>query len=137
MAAALGLIATTVQAQDTPEAIELPEQLGTPQEADAPDRVTAVATDEPLLFWPPRFEAELVIEIQNDLTFDSDDPDAELNDLYMTTELDVNTFFAEPLFLNTHFTLEPVEDPDPGQDRYFGDEGAFVENLSLNWEEDR
>jgi len=96
----------------------------------------AVHADDEGLYWPPRIEAELVVEIQNDNTFDSDDEDAELNNLTTLTELDVNTYFAEPLFLNVHFTMEQTGETKPGEDCYFCEHGVFVEGLNLNYESD-
>ena len=98
---------------------------------------TASAQEEERVYWPPRVDGELVIELQNDNTFDSDDKDAEINNLTTTTELGLNLFFAKPFFLNTHFTLEQTGDPDPRDDCWLCEHGVFVENLSLNWEEDR
>lgn len=108
---------------------------------DPPEASDAAATEstesEEGFYWPPRFEGELVIEVQNDYTPSSDDSDAEINNLFTTTELDLDTYFAEPFFINTHLTLEQVEDPKPGNDCYFCELGLFVESLSANWEEDR
>lgn len=98
---------------------------------------TVSAQEEGGVYWPPRVEGELVIELQNDNTFDSDDKDTEINNLTTTTELGLNIYFAKPFFLNTHFTLEQTGDPDPGDDCWLCEHGVFVENLSLNWEEDR
>ena len=33
----------------------------------------------------PRFTGEIVVEVQNAFTFDSDDPTAEINDLFTTS----------------------------------------------------
>ena len=84
----------------------------------------------------PRITGELAIEVQNDWTYESDDEDSELNDLFTTTELDLNAFATEHLYLNAHLTLEPVLDPDPRDDRFFEDHGLFAEALNLNYETD-
>ena len=89
------------------------------------------------VFWPPKVEGELVIEVENDNTVESDDDTAEFNNLNSTTELGLNAYFAEPLFVNVHFTLEQTQDPKPDTTCTFCRHGVFVEGLSLNWEEER
>jgi hypothetical protein len=82
----------------------------------------------------PRFEAEIDIEVQDDWTFDSDDPDAELNDLFTTTEPALALYLIPGLSIQSGLVLEPVRDPDPGEDRYFEDHGFFAEQLYLLYE---
>ena len=84
----------------------------------------------------PRFVGELSVEFQNDWTYDSDDPANELNDLFTTTEADLNFFVTKEFFINLHLTLEPVEDPDPGDDRFFEDHGLYVETFNASYETD-
>ena len=93
---------------------------------------SAWAEDEAQSF--PRFEAEIDIEIQDDWTFDSDDPDAELNDLFTTTEPALALYLLPGLSIQSGLVLEPAADPDPGEDRYFEDHGAFAEQLYLLYE---
>lgn len=84
----------------------------------------------------PRIEGEIVTELQNDYNYKSDDKDAELNDLFNTTEADFSFFATEEFYLNTLLVFEPVEDTDPEENRFFGDEGLYVEVLTINWETD-
>ena len=84
----------------------------------------------------PRIEGEILIEFQNDYNYESDDSDNELNDLFNTTEADFSFFATDEFYLNTLLVFEPVEDTDPEQNRYFGDQGAYVEVLTINWETD-
>ena len=84
----------------------------------------------------PRIEGEIPIEIQNDNTFDSDNPDEELNDLYTTIEPAISIRFTELFSLEAGLVLEPVLDPDPGDDRFFEDEGLYVETLFLQFATD-
>lgn len=75
----------------------------------------------------PVLETEILFELQNDLIFDSEDPAAELNDLYTTIEPAFSLRVAPWLSLNAGLTFEPVEDPT--DDRAFEDEGLYVEQL--------
>ncbi len=84
----------------------------------------------------PRIEGEILIEFQNDYNYESDDSDNELNDLFNTTEADFSFFATDEFYLNTLLVFEPVEDTDPEQNRFFGDQGAYVEVLTINWETD-
>lgn len=84
----------------------------------------------------PLLAGEAVIELQNDNTYDSDDPDAELNDLSTLTEVDLNLLFNPEIRLNTHFTLEAIEDSNLRDDRYFKGHGVFAENITLNYATD-
>ena len=84
----------------------------------------------------PRIEGEIPIEIQNDYTYDSDDRDAELNDLYTKIEPAVSVRFTEEFSIEAGLVLEPVLDPDPRDDRFFEDEGLFVETLFLQYATD-
>jgi len=83
-----------------------------------------------------RIRGELSVELENDLTYDSDDPDSELNDLYSTIEADVSAFATEAIYVNTHLTLESVLDPDPGMDRTFEDMGFYADVITVNYETD-
>jgi hypothetical protein len=81
----------------------------------------------------PRLDAEIGIEIQDDYVADSDDSDAELNDLYTTTEPYFSFKATRQLSLEAGFVLEPVQDPDPGDDRVFEDHGLYAEELYVNY----
>ena len=83
-----------------------------------------------------RITGELAVEVENDLAYEADDSDNELNDLFPTVEANVNAFATQEIYLNTHLTLEPTRDPDPGEDRYFEDIGLYVEAITLNYESD-
>lgn len=84
----------------------------------------------------PRIEGEIPIEIQNDNTFDADDRAAELNDLYTTIEPAISVRFTEQLSIEAGLVFEPIRDPDPRDDRFFEDEGLFVETLFLQYATD-
>lgn len=82
---------------------------------------------------PPFLQAYVSFEVQNDWTYKSDDPGNELNDLFTKTEPTLIMHFMKGLSLTAHGVLEPVRDPEPGEDRYFGDEGLYLQDLFLNY----
>ncbi|WP_417515406.1 hypothetical protein [Minwuia sp.] len=85
----------------------------------------------------PKISGEVGIEVQNDFTFDSDDPAAEQNELGATIEPNLFLHFTDHVFINAGLTFEAVRDPGPQEDRVFQDHGIFAEVLTLNYETDR
>ncbi|WP_416897205.1 MAG: hypothetical protein ACMVY4_17190 [Minwuia sp.] len=85
----------------------------------------------------PKLSGEVGIEVQNDYTFDSDDPAAEQNELGATIEPAVTLQFSETVSLNTELTLEAQRDPGPKEDRVFQDHGLAVSVLTLNYDGER
>lgn len=79
----------------------------------------------------PHIAGEILIEAQNDGAVSSDDPAGELNDLFNTTEAAFELHFNPVLSVQSLMVLEPVQDPQPGRDRFFGDHGGFFEELYL------
>lgn len=101
-----------------------------------PAAAEEAATDgEPSLTYP-RLTGEVLLEIQNDWTYDADRTENQQNDLYATIEPDLSLFLTKELFFNTHLVFEPVKDIDPQDNRYFGDEGLYVESLTVNYQTD-
>lgn len=84
----------------------------------------------------PSVSGEVSIEIESDYTYESDDEDAELNDLFAVVEPALAVHFTEEISLRTALVLEPVFDPEPEEDRAFEDEGLFVQELYLLYETD-
>lgn len=82
----------------------------------------------------PYLDVAVLIEIQNDYIYDSDDPGSKINDLSTTTEPVFALHLLPGLFIEAGLVLEPVLDPAPSMDRFFEDEGIFVEVFSLNYE---
>ena len=80
----------------------------------------------------PQIAGELSIEIENDWTYQSDDPDAEINDLYPTVVFGANVAFTEMFSLNFEATLEPVKDPTG--DRAFEDLGGYLNIVTANYD---
>lgn len=85
----------------------------------------------------PRVEGELLFEANNLNIFESDDPDSEINDLYGEIELAPTFVLTDTLSIGGVLKLERVTDPDPGDDTYFENLGAFVEELYLSFANDR
>jgi hypothetical protein len=80
----------------------------------------------------PRIAGELSVEIENDWTYQSDDPNAEINDLYPTVVLGTNVAFSEVFSLNFEATLEPVEDAT--SNRAFEDLGGYLNIITANYD---
>ncbi len=72
---------------------------------------------------------EMHIELHNDWTAHSDDPDNERNDANTKIETSLEAPITDAFSLKSLLTLETVRDPDPGQDRFFGDEGLYAQEL--------
>ncbi len=84
-------------------------------------------TPEPL----PLIEGSLLIEVENDLRFKSDDPSTEIDDLFTTSELALTFNLSRLVSVHTLLILEPVFDPMPFDDRFLEDHGAYAEELFL------
>jgi hypothetical protein len=86
----------------------------------------------------PRFTGEVSFEIQNDWAYDANRTEDQNNDLYTTIEPNLSLFLTPELFFNTALVYEPVKDIKPaGSNRYFGDQGLFVEALTVNYQTER
>jgi Gram-negative porin len=82
----------------------------------------------------PRFEGSAAIEIQNDWNYNSDDLGNQHNQLFTKIEPEARFHFTPALTLTAHAVIEPVRDPDPREDRFFEDQGAFIEDLFLHYQ---
>ena len=76
---------------------------------------------------------EVLFELQNDWAARPDDPANERNDTYLTIEATIEARLATSLKLLSQVTVEPVLDPKPGNDRFFWDEGAYLEQIYLEY----
>ncbi|MBZ0215740.1 MAG: hypothetical protein K8F25_04235 [Fimbriimonadaceae bacterium] len=103
----------------------------------APARADESSADSGEMTTYPRIEGALLIEIENDHVFRSDDPGTEINDLFTTIELATGIYASQNFSLQTLIVLEPVLDPRPFEDRTFGDHGAYFEELHAQYETDR
>lgn len=71
--------------------------------------------------------AEFVIELQNDWTFDADDPAAELNNTFATIEGALSFSFTQSTSLNAALVFEQLVDPTG--DSFLEDHGLYAEEL--------
>lgn len=81
----------------------------------------------------PEIHGLVLFEIQNDWNTDSDDPDAEVDTMTGTIEPYFILSLTDRLALETTLELEQVQAPDPGDDTYFDNEGAYVDQLLLSY----
>jgi hypothetical protein len=77
----------------------------------------------------PRIRGEILVEIQANSGIDANDRDGTL-----TLESAFSIHLSDEFAIEAGFVLEPVSDPRPGDDRWFGDTGLFVESVVLRWE---
>ncbi len=82
----------------------------------------------------PAISGEAVFEIQFEEGIDSDDPNNERSNLFGRTEVAPTLQLSEHFFIDGVAVLEPVQDGGPGDDRFFDDEGVFIEEIKLNYE---
>ena len=67
----------------------------------------------------PRLEGKLAIELENDGSYESDEPDNEHNQLFIKLDPEA-TFRLTPDFsIFAHAVLQPVRDQEPGESRAF------------------
>lgn len=85
----------------------------------------------------PRVEGEIRIEVQSDLGYRASNREEESNDLFTKIEPKLRFGLTPRISLSANLVVEPVREADPGRDRYFGDHGAFVEELFLGYETPR
>lgn len=77
------------------------------------------------------------LEVQGDATVTSDDPRAEITDLFTKTEPAIKVALSPEWSVNAVWVLQPIRDPGPDDDRVFEDHGLFVEELHVDYETDR
>ena len=82
-------------------------------------------------------DGQIGFEIQNDGGYDSDDPDNEQDQLSLKIEPEVTFGLAAGLSIYAHGVLQPVREAQPGESRYFGDNGFAIEDLFLAYETGR
>lgn len=78
---------------------------------------------------------EISVELQNDHLFGARGV-SQSNDLYTTTEFQGVLHLTPHLQVQLGLTLEPVEDLEPGENRWFGDHGLYADTLQIVYEAD-
>ena len=81
----------------------------------------------------PTISGEVVVELQNEYTSDSDDPSTDgYNNMFLRSEVAPTVQFNENFFLDGVAVFENIQDRDPNESNYFDNEGAFIEEIKLN-----
>ena len=91
----------------------------------------AAGADEP---FTSTFSGEIGAEIQHDSTFDSDDPDAELDNTTATIEAALTAQFTRSFSIGATLVFEQVLDQD--DDSVFEDHGFYAEELFAQYDAD-
>ncbi|MEO1198398.1 MAG: hypothetical protein AAFX39_04060 [Pseudomonadota bacterium] len=84
------------------------------------------------------FSGSFLVELYEEYIYTPDgDPD-EVNIIYLEGELDASFYLSNSLFIDTTIEFELIDQPDTGLVNIFPvpGQGAFIEVLSLNYEED-
>ncbi len=108
--------------------VGLVSSVGLANAADPTFKDPTVSPD--VLVTYPYIDGELIWELQGDFTTDSDDPDAELNDVFGYLEIALALHFNQYFQINAALIGEPVLDPGPREDRFFEDHGLYLEVLN-------
>jgi hypothetical protein len=82
----------------------------------------------------PRIEAVIPVEIEHDYAFDSDVAANELHNTFAVIEPEVSILFSENWSIVAGLVFENVN--DPVDDRFFEDQGLFIEQLFLQYSGD-
>lgn len=76
------------------------------------------------------------MELENDWDYDSNDPTVERNNLFTLTEPEATIHLAPGLSIFTHAVLQQVSAANPDENRIFENQGLFIEDLYLAYEQD-
>jgi hypothetical protein len=79
---------------------------------------------------------EIKFELHNDWATHSSSADNERNDTFAKIEAMLEARLAPSLALKSQITFDAVTEPEPGKDRFFGDQGAFLEQIYLDYTRD-
>ncbi len=77
---------------------------------------------------------EAKFELHNDWAARADERSNKRNDAWLKIEAVTDVRVSPGLTFKTQVTVEPVSDAEPGKDRYFGDQGAYLQNIYLEYE---
>jgi hypothetical protein len=108
------------------DAIEVEEGVGSNEvNFDDSGLVASEAEAEGLLL--VRLEGSLALGYEKFVH--SGDPDARVSDVFTTIESEIAINLSPHAGLGAVLVYEPVIEPGPGEDRFFGDHGLFAEEL--------
>jgi len=83
----------------------------------------------------PTLSGEAVFELQNEYTAESDDTGTDgYNNMFLRTEVAPTIQFNENFYFDGVLVFENIQDRDQNDNNFFDNEGAFIEELKLNYE---
>jgi len=95
------------------------------------------AEEEPISRKAPYIAGDAEVEIQLDHTLRSDEPGNRVTQAELTAELDFALWLTGALSVQADLAFDSVTDAEPGEDRYFDDNGLYVEQLYVRYATDR
>lgn len=85
----------------------------------------------------PAFSGSISFEAQNDFAFASDDTANEFNNLFVTIEPQIKLALTKKVSINSGLVFEQVQEPAvTGNNRTFADHGAYIQVLTLDFQDD-
>lgn len=83
----------------------------------------------------PTISGEVVSELQNEYTYNSDDASTdEYNNIFFRTEVAPTVQLNENFFIDGVAVWEDIQDREPNEDNFFDNEGVFIEEIKINYE---
>lgn len=84
---------------------------------------------------PSWLSGEIVTELQNEYTVDADDSaTSDYNNLFLRSEVAPTIQLNENFFIDGVAVWENIQDRDPNESNFFDNEGLFIEEIKLNYE---
>ena len=91
--------------------------------------------DAPVVHTFPYWSGIVSVELGGDHVFGATDPGLNQNTAKSTLEANTVLHFSDAFSLVSHLTAEPVIDPEPYTDSYFRNEGLYVEEVFVQYED--
>lgn len=83
----------------------------------------------------PNISSELVLELQNEYTTNSDDASREdYNNAFFRSELATTVQLNEHFFIDGVAVFENIQNIEPNESNFFDNEGVFIEDIKLNYQ---
>jgi hypothetical protein len=82
------------------------------------------------------FRGEAVFEVKLEHNYDSDDVAEERSNTFGRAEIVGVLQLTEEVSVEGLIVAEPLKDPAPNEDCFFDDEGAYFEELKINYDAD-
>jgi len=101
---------------------------------DSFHRATAEDAPAPATTYPS-ISSELVMELQNEYTPNSNDASREeYNNIFARSELVTTLQLNDNFFIDGVAVFENIQDIEPNKSNYFDNEGVFIEDIKLNYQ---